>query len=663
MAQILPNHTQTANACQHPASFPAIEVCAIEIARASDCELLSLHGQSLEPFAKGLVKQSIRLMSDSRYQQVTIELGSRAVNMPGSRYFPLTEDLLPRLPVDNIKKAREISTRFDRPGFYKKLTERIAALEIEVEEKNIFQLDKSQQGSLVQLAEFAILFLHKSFVPHRIDELKKLRQLDMLAPAIDLFGQKLASSLPAGLEKLQNQAIIIFSAFSFANLQNARAIGEIDKAALGLESRLSIQDLDSEFARKVSEISKSIYSQESIKTLEETLIEHLSADLLKDLPKEVLSTIVDIAQQSEIAVAKEWLNDNYTALNAMMVSVVLNNDYRKASSVSELQTAVTTGIISTKRAAELIQSKPKTLFPADHRLYVHLMNAAAPRILEALAITGASAVTILGDMSTKSTESSENLASNIKSALTITKSFPALLKTRIPLATFGGAEDIIKAELAGINRKCDSQYINESIPAVLSAIEKRSAGPIAWVLDASGAIERVFVFDSEIGPKDTEWECKRLAPGIIMATPRNRIQINVSKITCESKIETSPIIDASPQPQTDPNNAQSPKALNKSAPTPQSPTHTLSSQLKAELSAWLERADKDQTFQCTLEKHEDVLRKAARGKALNSKAFRDLLGLEKSLRDKNRRPAFSNLNIHNHLDSLAEIIKSISSEG
>jgi hypothetical protein len=619
----------------------------MEYTSAYDRKALRQEDPRLAEVASDLIGHSVELLSQRAFTGQFLSIAWKmlmvgVVKRCESPATPLTKDLVPIPTLGerakrgwDVKAQREFAQ--DKNGSVaQEVVGRLHAIRERLATRGITTLSDDDHTSLVQVSE-AILQTRASSLKGDRESIREKGGLDLAIGLVEKLSAPLGDILTGDLASVHPRILAAVLAHRLAVLHRGGLLDSPKTLEKPINSRLVASGISLD-ARAVIQAA-STFGEESTDGTLEGMLRPL-------LPGDVLPGALSIIRRAEREVLCEWLLKNQAGLEARYVELVQRSLFAKSGTPQRLTSVVQSGRLGSERARTLEACKlPEPWNPAHH-LSIHHPPCRPPRVLEAAILTGAPSIEVVGIADESPGKIDDEMYRLLELATLLSKYDVAVGRLSSVPSTLGSGELLLKLELDRTELGCEGRVTDRNLPREISALERRTGGSIAWIADEAGDLVTAIIFDGQCSSLENAWKVRMVSDVAHVVTPTRRVTL-VDKTAAVS-----------------PTTKDNHEVVKVPQPLP-APTHILSQDVRDNLTAWLDIAEngglfaQDPTFTGSPEASAtlDLLRRAAKGQAINSKAFRSLKKLSQTIGDPKRRPLLRAPQLHGVRDELGAILK------
>jgi hypothetical protein len=621
--------------------------CALEYTSAYDRKALRQEDPRLAEVASDLIGHAVELLSQRAFTGHFLSIAWRmfmvgVVNRSESPATPLTKDLVPIPTLEerakrgwDVKAQREFAQ--DKNGrVAQEVVSRLQAIRERLVTGGIVTLSDDDHTSLVQVSE-AILASRADSLARERKSIREKGGLDLAIGLVEKLSAPLGNLLSGELASAHPRILSAVLAHRLAVLHRG---GLLDSPKI-LEKPLNSRLVASEMALDARTVT-----QDAGRLVEEGQQGNPRQMLRSLLSPEVVPVAVSMVRRAEQEVLGEWLVKNQVALEARYVDLVQRSLFAKPGTPHRLSSVVQSGRLGSERARTLEAYRLPEPWSPSHQLAIHHPPCRPPRVLEAAILTGAPTIELVGIGDESLEKIDDEMYRLLELATLLSKYDVAVGRLASVPSALGCGELLLKLELDRTEIGCEGRVCDRELPRAISSLERHTGGSIAWIANEAGDLVTAIIFDGQCSSLESEWKVQRVSDVAHFVTPMRRVTL----------VDTTGAM--SPSTRDNQENVKLPHP-------PPAPTHTLSQDVRDNLIVWLDIAEngdlfaQDPTFTGSPEATAtlDALRRAAKGQAINSKAFRALKKLSQTIGDPKRRPLLRAPQLHGIREELGAILK------
>lgn len=621
--------------------------CAIEYTSAYDREALRDNDPRLAEVSSDLIGHAVDLFSQRTFTRQFLSIAWKmrmigVVSLYESPATPLTHDLVP-LPTSeerskrgwDVKAQREFAE--DKSGCVaQELRGRLQAIRERLATDGVANLSDDDHTSLVQVSE-AILKTRTDSLAREASSLREKGGLDLAIGLVERISQPLKDLLVGDLVNAHSQILSTVLARRLVLLHRGGVLDHPKILEKPLHARIVARGVPLD-ARTVTQTADTLVEQSRDPGLEGTLRAILPADMVP-----VAEAMIRGAERD---VLSEWLVNNQAAIEARYAELVQRSLFAMPGTPQRITSVVRSGRLGSERARTLEAYKLPEPWNPSHKLFIHHPPCRPPRILEAVILTGAPTIKVVGIADESPGEINDEMYRLLEVATLLSKYDQAVGRLSSMPSTLGSGKLLLKLELDRTELGCEGRIDDRDLPRAISALERNTGGSIAWIANEAGDLVTAIIFDGQCSSLGNEWKVQRVSDEVHFMTPTRRVTL----------VDTSAALSATTK--------ENQEVVKLPHPTPP-PTHTLSQDVRDNLTAWLDIAEQgglfaeDPTFMGSPEASAtlDAVRRAAKGQAINSKTYRSLKKLSEIVADPKRRPLLRAPQLHGVREELGVILK------
>jgi hypothetical protein len=621
--------------------------CAMEYTSAYDRKALRQEDPRLAEVACDLIAHSVELLSRRAFTGQFLSIAWKmlmvgVVNGSESPATPLTKDLVPIPSLTerakrgwDVKAQREFAQ--DTGGrVAHEVISRLQVIRERLTTGGIATLSDDDHTSLVQVSE-AILQTRASSLKGDRESIREKGGLDLAIGLVAKLSAPLGDLLSGELARAYPEALSTVLAHRLAVLHLGGLLDSPKILEKPLHSRLVASGMHLD-ARTVIQAAGTFVDGSHDCTLE--------GMLRPLLPGDVVPGALSMIRRAEREVLCEWLLKNQAGIEARYVEMVQRSLFAKPGTPERLSSVVQSGRLGSERARTLEAYKLPESWDPSHHLSIHHPPCRPPRVLEATILTGAPSIEVVGIADESPGEIDDEMYRLLELVTLLSKYDGAVARLSSVPTALGSGELLLKLELDRTDLGCEGRVGDREIPRALSALERGTGGSIAWISNEVGDLVTAIIFDGQCSSLGSEWNVRRLSDVAHLVIPIQRVTLVDRTAALAPLTKDNHEVVKVPQPLP-------------------APTHTLSQDVRDNLIAWLDIAEtgglfgEDPTFTGSPEATAtlDALRRAAKGQAINSKAFRSLKKLSQTIGDPKRRPLLRAPQLHGVREELGAILK------
>lgn len=621
--------------------------CAMEYTSAYDRKALRQEDPRLAEVASDLIGHSVELLSQRGFTGHFLSIAWKmvmvgVVNGCESPATPLTKDLVPiPTPTERAKRGWDVKAQRefaqDKNGSVaQEVVGRLHAIRERLATGGITTLSDDDHTSLVQVSE-AILQTRASSLKGDRESIREKGGLDLAISLVEQLSVPLGYLLSGDLARAYPEVLSTVLGYRLAVLHRGGLLDSPKFLEKPLSSRFVAGGMSLD-ARTVIQIAGTFGEESTDGTLEERL--------RPLLPGDVVPGVLSIIRRAERDVLCGWLLKNQAGLEARYVELVQRSLFAKPGTPQRLGSVVQSGRLGSERARTLEAYKLPDSWNPSHHLSIHHPPCRPPRVLEAAILTGAPSIEVVGIVDESLGQLDDEMYRLLELVTVLSKYDGAVGRLSSVPTALGSGELLLKLELDRTELGCEGRIGDREPPRAISALERSTGGSIAWIAHETGDLVTAIIFDGQCSSLEAEWNVRRLSDVAHLVTPIGRVTL----------VDWTAALA--------PTTKDSREVLKVSQPLA-APTHTLSQEVRDNLIAWLDIAEHgglfadDPTFTGSPEATAilDALRRAAKGQAINSKAFRSLKKLSQTIGDPKRRPLLRAPQLHGVREELGAILK------
>lgn len=619
----------------------------MEYTSAYDRKALRQENTRLAEVACDLIGHSVELLSQRAFTGQFLSIAWKmvmvgVVNGCESPATPLTKDLVP-IPTSterakrgwDVKAQREFAQ--DKGGrVAHEVVGRLQAIRERLATVGIATLSDDDHTSLVQVSE-AILASRADSLASDRRSIREKGGLDLAIGLVEKLSESLKGVLVGDLASAYPEVLSAVLARRLAILHLGGLLDSPKILEKPLHSRL--------IASGVTLDARTVI-QAAGRFVEESRDGSLEGMLRPLIPSDVVPVTLSMIRRAEREVLSDWLLKNQAGLEARYVELVQHSLFAKPGTPQRLSSVVRSGRLGSDRARTLEAYKLPESWNPSHHLAIHHPPCRPPRVLEAAILTGAPSIEVVGIADESPVQIDDEMYRLLELATLLSKYDVAVGRLSSVPSTLGSGELLLKLELDRTELGCEGRFSDLEPPREIAALARRTGGSVAWIASEAGDLVTAIIFDGQCSSLEAEWNVRRLSDVAHLVTPIRRVTLVDKRAARAPTVKDSKEVVKVPQPLP-------------------APTHSFSEDVRENLSAWLDIAEngglfaEDPTFTGSPEATAtlDALRRAAKGQAINSKAFRSLKKLSQTIGDPKRRPLLRAPQLHGVREELGAILK------